>query len=236
MQGMKRVRNALLATSAMALLAACASDGAGTAGGGGNAGPLASVPQLGVTGSGGVTEATGLAALTDPVLGTDGVLGGGSDGLIGGQVPADQLTPLSSQLQPVADQVAGALPLDMVTGQIPALGVDGSGGLVSDLTGQDLLTPVVGSTGILGGTLGGGDSGAIGNIVPADTVPSLPLDGLPGLPALPGVPGGSGSDPLAPVTGALATVTSTLGGATGGGSGPLAPVTGVLDTVTGALP
>ncbi|MGB5949982.1 MAG: hypothetical protein WBG82_11730 [Parvibaculum sp.] len=232
---MKRVRNALLATSAMALLAACASDGAGTAGGG-NAGPLASVPQIGVTGSGGATEATGLAALTDPILGTDGVLGGGSDGLVGGQVPADQLTPLSSQLQPVADQVAGALPLDMVTGQIPALGVNGSDGLVSDLTGQDLLTPIVGTTGILGGTLAGGDSGAIGNIVPAGTIPSLPVDGLPGLPALPGVPGGSGGDPLAPVTDAVATVTSTLGGATGGGSGPLAPVTGVLDTVTGALP
>lgn len=255
MQALIRMRNILLATSAMVLLAACASDGvSGGTGGGGGGGGTTAVPELGVTGTGGVTDALGLTALTDPILGTDGVLGGGGGGQIGGQIPADQLDPLSSQLAPVAEQIANALPLGTVTEQIPGLGVDGTGGLVQDLTGQDLLTPIVGSTGLIGGTLGGGNDGLLGNIIPAGTIPALPgADGLPalpdlsggGLPALPGLGdaglpalpgGGTGDSPLAPVTDALDTVTTTLIGATGGATSPLAPVTGVVDTVTSALP
>lgn len=233
MQTFNRVRNVLLATSAMALLAACASDGSSGlgGGGGGGGGGVTAVPQLGVTGDGGATEALGLAALTDPILGTDGVLGGGGDGQVGGQIPADQLEPLSSQLAPVAEQIAGALPLGTITDQIPALGVDGTGGLVADLTGQDLLTPIVGSTGLVGGLLTGGNDGALGNIIPEGTIPGLPDTGG-GLPELPG----GGDSPLAPVTDALDTATSTLIGATGGATSPLAPVAGVVDTVTGALP
>lgn len=258
MQILKSMRNVLFATSAMVLLAACASDGVsgGTGGGGGGGGGTTAVPELGITGTGGVTDALGLAALTDPILGTDGVLGGGGDGQIGGQIPVDQLDPLSSQLEPVAAQIAGALPLDTLTGQIPALGVDGTGGLVADLTGQDLLTPVVGSTGLVGSLLTGGNDGALGDVIPDGTIPALPgADGLPalpdlsggglptlpglgegGLPALPGLPSGGGDSPLAPVTDALDTVTTTLIGATGGDTSPLAPVTGVVDTVTSSLP
>lgn len=225
---MKRLRNVLLATSAMALLAACASDGnSGGGGGGGGGGLTSSVPQVGLTGEGGVTEALGVSALTDPLLGTTGLLGGGGDGQVGGAIPADALAPLSSQLAPVAEQIAGALPLGMVTDQIPALGVNGDGGLVADLTGQDLLTPVVGSDGLIGSLLGSGNDGAVGNIIPEGTIPSLPL---------PGSDGGSGGLPGLPTTGTpLDTVTGALGGLAGGGSDPTAALTGAVATATGAL-
>ncbi|MCE9650320.1 MAG: hypothetical protein K8R18_11925 [Parvibaculum sp.] len=193
----------LLLTSALTLLAACSSDGNSGIGGGsgGGSGGLStlSAPELGVTGEGGTTEALGVAALTDPILGTDGVLGGGGDGQVGGQIPADQLDPLSSQLQPVSEQIAAAVPLDMVTSQLPALGVNGEDGLVQDLSGQDPLTGIVGSTGVVGALLGGGNDGQLGDVVPAGTVPSLP----------------GGDDPLAALTGLTAgtpleTLTSAL--------------------------
>lgn len=60
----------------------------------------------------------------------------------------------------------------------------------------------------------------------------LPPINLPGLSSLPGISGAS--DLLAPVTGAVASVTGALGGAAGSGS-PLAPVTGVVSGLTGAL-
>ncbi len=262
MQTFRSARNLLLATSAMVLLAACVTDsGSSSSGGSGGGGSTpSSVPQVGLTGTGGTTEALGVAALTDPILGTDGALGGGGTGLLGSAIPADQLAPLSSALDPVVTQVASALPLDTVTSQIPALGVDGSGGVVQDLTGQDPLTDVIGTTGVLGTVTGGGNGVALGDIIPAGTVPSLPTGSLPSIQGLSSITSGdpaatitntldtatalvtgatggasSGGDPLAPVTGALDTVTSTVTGATGGASSPLAPVTGALGTVTSTL-
>lgn len=261
---MKRLRNVLLATSAMALLAACASDGnSGSGGGGGGGLGSTAVPELGLTGEGGATDALGVSALTDPLLGTTGLLGGGGDGQVGGAIPADALTPLSSQLEPVAEQIAAAVPLGLITDQVPALGVNGDGGLVDDLVGQDPLTGVVGSDGLVGSLLGSGNDGAVGNIIPEGTIPSLPtgsdptaavtglvstvtgaLGGAGGLPttgtpldsvtgALGGLAGG-GSDPTAAVTGAVATVTSTLGSS--GLPVDTSALGGVLTTVTGALP
>jgi hypothetical protein len=126
------------------------------------------------------------------------------------------LDPLSSALAPVTGQLADAIPLDTITSQLPALGVDGSGGLVQDLVGQDVLTGVVGSDGVVGTLLGGGNSGVIGGVVPPGTLPSLP----------------TGSDPTQAVTGLASTVTDALGGA---GSGGL-PSTGTpLDLTTGAV-
>lgn len=247
MQALKRMRNVLLTTSAAALLAACAGLESDAPPGGGGEGGATAVPELGVTGTGGATDALGLAALSDPILGTDGVFGGGKDGQVGGQIPADELEPLSSQVAPVAEQIAGAVPLDTVTSQIPALGVDGTGGLVADLTGEDLLTPVIGSDGLVGSLLAGGNDGALGDVIPAGTIPALPggdggdsglpaLPGLEELPALPGLPDSGGDSPLAPVTDALDTATTTLIGATGGTTSPLAPVADAVDTVTSALP
>lgn len=216
---MRRLRTILFATSAAALLAGCASDGNSGSGSSGGGSSSTAVPQLGLTGDGGATQALGVSSLTDPILGTTGVLGGGSDGQVGGAIPASALAPLSSVLEPVVDQVAAAVPLDTVTSQIPALGVDGSGGLVADLTGQDPLTGVVGSDGLVGSLLGGGNSGALGDVIPAGTIPSLP----------------TGSDPTAALTGAVSTVTGALSGAAGGGL-PSLPTTGTpLDSVTSAL-
>jgi hypothetical protein len=234
----------LLLTSALTLLAACSSDGnSGLGGGGGGSGGLStlSAPELGVTGDGGATEALGVAALTDPILGTDGVLGGGGDGEVGGQIPADQLEPLSSQTGPVAEQIAAAVPLDMVTSQLPDLGVNGEDGLVQDLSGQDPLTGIVGSTGVVGSLLGGGNDGQLGDIVPAGTVPSLPGGGDDPLAALSGlaegtplealtnvIPVGGNADVLGQLQNAPALAQTLVGGAAS--SDPQ----DILGSVTGA--
>ncbi len=236
-----KLSRGLLLASVLPLLAACGSDGVSGTGGGGGAPGTLTTPQLGVTGSGGVTEGLGVAALTDPILGTEGLLGGGSSGELGGVIPMDQLAPISSQLSPVVDQISGAIPLDMVTGQIPGLGVNGKDGLLVDLTGQDPLTGIVGTNGVVGGLLAGGNGGALGDIVPAGTIPSLPggsgdptallgdlTAGTP-LAALSGaLP--TGGDPTAKVQDALGLL-STLGTAVGG-SNP----TDLLGTVTSLVP
>ncbi|MDR3498773.1 MAG: hypothetical protein P4L72_06060 [Parvibaculum sp.] len=242
MQQLKSLRNVLLATSALVLLAACASDGTGSSLGGGGSGGGASsssVPQLGVTGTGGATSALGVSALTDPILGTGGVLGGGSNGELGSQIPADQLKPLSSQLAPVAAQIASALPLSTVTSQLPDLGVAGTGGLLDDVAGQDPLTGIVGTNGVVGTLVGGGNSGALGNVVPAGSVPSLP--GLPGgLPS--GLPSGlalPGGDPTAVITSLAGGLTSGTGQTaltnivSAGTSNPNGTVQGLLTSVSG---
>ncbi len=166
------------AMGAMLLATACSSGdsafGGGSGGGGG--GTPSSVTTLGVTGEGGTTEKLGLAGLTDPLLGTEGVLGGGDEGLIGGQVPdelAEGLAPVSDGLEPVMtalDQV----PLEMVTEQIPALGISGEGGLGEDLIGQDLTGMLLGETGTVPATLAGGNDGALGNLIPEGAIPGLP--------------------------------------------------------------
>jgi hypothetical protein len=251
MQHLKTLRNMLLATSAMALLAACASDSSGSSlgGGGGGGASTSSVPQLGVTGAGGATSALGVSALTDPILGTDGVLGGGGNGELGGQIPADQLTPISSQLAPVSEQVASALPLSTVTSQVPQLGVTGDGGLLDDVAGQDPLSDIVGTTGVVGSTLAGGNGGALGDIVPAGSVPSLP--GLPGgdpteivTSLVGGLSNGSAQAGLTNVVGSLTTdpagtaqsLVSTATGVLGSAGSTGDPVAGLTNTIGSVLP
>ncbi|ABS61708.1 putative membrane protein, glycine-rich [Parvibaculum lavamentivorans DS-1] len=205
-----------LAASAMFLVAACNSDGSSFGGGGGGGGGTpSSITSLGVTGEGGVTETLGIAALTDPLLGTEGVLGGGGEGAIGGQLPAeltDAIAPLRDGLAPVVDTVGGSVPVGTVTDQIPSLGIGGEGGLVYDLAGQDPVGMLLGGNGTVPMLLGGGNDGALGDVVPAGAVP-----GLPG--------GGDGGDPLAPITDLLG---GGLPGLPGGGDDPLAPVTDLL--------
>jgi hypothetical protein len=260
MQHLKTLRNVLLATSAMALLAACASDSSGSStggGGGGGGSTTSSVPQLGVTGTGGATSALGVSALTDPILGTDGVLGGGGDGQLGGQIPASSLDPLSSQLAPVADQIASAVPLSTVTSQLPDLGVTGDGGLLDDVAGQDPLSAVVGTTGVVGTLVGGGNDGVLGDAVPAGSLPTG--GGLPGGLALPigdptqvvtslagGLSNGTDqaaltdlvssatSDPAGTVQSVVTTVSSIAGGA--GSTSGAGAIAGVGNTVSSVLP
>lgn len=239
-----------LAVGAMLLAAACASDDAafngssGGGGGGGSPAPLA-VTTLGVTGEGGATEKLGVAALTDPLLGTEGLLGGGDEGLIGGQIPAeiaDNIEPVTDGLKKVSAAVNENVPLGMVTGQVPSLGIAGEDGLVYDIAGQDPVGMVLGGTGTIPALVGGGNEGALGDVVPEGSVPGLPDTGgddplaavtdlLGG--GLPELPGGGGDDPLAPVTDLLAGGLPGVPG--GGGDNPLAPVTDALAPVTDAL-
>jgi hypothetical protein len=254
------------AASALLLVAACSSDdavfgGPGPGGGGGGGG--STITSLGVTGEGGVTEALGLAGLVDPLLGTEGVLGGGGEGAVGGVLPAELtegLAPVGEALAPV---IAGleAIPLDMVTDQLPALGISGEGGLGESLLGQDVTGMLLGETGTVPGLLAGGSDGLLGGLLsgglpgggggdsPLAPVTDL-VEGLLGG-GLPGLPGG-GDNPLAPVTdllggglpglpggggdNPLAPVTDLLGGLGGGGGDPLAPVTGLLGGLAGGLP
>ncbi|PKQ09855.1 MAG: hypothetical protein CVT73_00510 [Alphaproteobacteria bacterium HGW-Alphaproteobacteria-12] len=247
-----------LAAGAMLLAAACTTDQAafngsgGGGGGGGSPSPLA-VTTLGVTGEGGVTEKLGVAALTDPLLGTEGVLGGGDEGLIGGQVPAEitgNIEPVRDGLEEASAAINENLPLGMVTEQVPSLGIAGEDGLVYDIAGQDPAGMVLGGTGTIPALVGGGNEGALGDAVPEGAVPGLPDAGGSdplatvtdllggGLPGLPGLPGGGGDDPLAPVTDALAPVTDALGGTPDlPGADALAPVTDIVGGLAaGELP
>lgn len=237
------------ALGAMLLAAACNSDSSGFGGGGGGGGGTpSSVTSLGVTGEGGLTETLGLAALTDPLLGTEGILGGGGDGALGGVLPAeltDGLAPVADGLAPVVATLNDSLPLGMVTDQIPALGIGGEDGLVYDLVGQDPVGMLLGSNGTIPSLVGGGNDGALGDIIPAGAIPGLPgggdggvpgLDGLPivgdllgGLP-VPGLPGGGdGGVGGLGVTGESGLVADLLGqDPVGPALAPLAPVADLI--------
>ena len=226
------LRGALLLSAAISLTA-CVSDASGTAGlggsGGSNPGTLSSL-QLGATGDGGVTQAAGISSLTDPILGTTGVLGGGDGGLVGGIIPSGTLDPLSSQLAPVSDQIASALPLSTVTDALPSLGATGTGGLTSDLLGQDPLTSVVGTDGLIASVTGGGNDGTLGNVVPPDTLPTSSLTSLTSGTPLDGLTSGltSSSDPVG-------TLTSLVPVSTTDPTSSLTDLSGLTNTLTTAV-
>lgn len=257
------IAKTFIAIGAMLLIAACSSDGSsfgGGGGGGGGAGPLDTT--LGVTGEGGITETLGVSALTDPLLGTEGILGGGREGLVGGEMPdelREGITLLAEGLAPVVDAVDENLPLDMITDQLPGLGIAGDGGLLADLTGQDPVGMLLGSNGTVPALVGGGNDGALGDILPEGGLPGLPgggdggapeLPGLDGLPlvgdllggGLPGLPGGDGGAPELPGLDGLPIVGDLLGGGLpdlpggDGGDSPLAPVTDLVGGLVGGLP
>jgi len=208
--------------AAVISVAACSTDGLGLNALGSGSGLSTSALQLGVTGDGGVTSTLGVASLTDPALGTSGLLGGGSDGIIGGLLSSAPLSPLSTAVSPTADQMASTLPLSTVSDSAPALGVDGSGGLTSDLLGQDPLTGVVGTDGMVADVSGGGNDGQVGDVVPAGAVPALPI---PSTDTIGGLT--DGTDPVS-------TLTSTLPVDATNPTGSLTDVTGLTDTLTSA--
>ena len=158
---MKKAMRLAAVAGAVSLLAACVDTstpilGSGGGGGGGGGGGTTTSPvSLGVTGEGGTTDNLGLAAVTDPLLGTTGLLGGGGDGQLGGMLPAELTQPLAEGLSPVVDTLASSLPLDMVTDQIPGLGVTQDGGLLSDVLGQDPVGPLLGNDGTVVATMVG---------------------------------------------------------------------------------
>ncbi|MDZ4381007.1 MAG: hypothetical protein U0942_06665 [Parvibaculum sp.] len=56
------------------------------------------------------------------------------------------------------------------------LGVSGDGGASEELLGADLLTPLIGGSGLLGGTLSGGSDGVLAGNLPAES--PIPADAL----------------------------------------------------------
>ncbi|HVV27822.1 MAG TPA: hypothetical protein VHC40_07635 [Rhizomicrobium sp.] len=124
---------------------------------------------LGGAGDGGlVSDVIGSDAL-GMVTGDTGVIGanlaGGNDGLLGSVIGA-------APLLPQAGTIVNQVPLGKVTAAVKPLGISGAGGLVSDLTGIDPVTNLVGSNGAIPAALGGGDAGALGKVV---TSPNPPL-------------------------------------------------------------
>lgn len=139
--------------------------------------PEGAVPTAGLGGSGGLSEDLTGQDLVAVLLGASPVteaLGGGQEGAVGGILDAAPDVPV---------------PAVPTLGTVAELGVAGTGGIVDDLLGGDVVTPLLGTTGLVPSLLQGGNDGTLGNILPpADGtgVPSLPgLTDLPGVPALP---------------------------------------------------
>lgn len=173
-------------------------------GGGGGTGGTGG---LGVTGGGGVL---------DNVLGTDPVGGLLDAGLgQGNAVSAILGSSGGNGLIPSVAAVLAGEPGAEITG----LGLFGSGGLVADLAGTDLLGGALDTSGVLGASLAGGNDGLLGSILDAQGIGS-PLASLtqPLVAALPG-----GELPLSTLTDGLSSVPAL--GITGAG--------GLIEDVTG---
>lgn len=216
---------------------------------------------LGLTGEGGVVADLLGSDVGGDLLGGQGLIAsniaGGNDGLLS-SVLGDN--PTKGLLAPATDN----LPLGQLTTALAgqaSLGITGQSGLVADLLGSDLTAGVLPSGGAVGGLLGGGDAGILGNALPEGQAPLGAVgDAVSGVL---GTVAGNTTSPvgeglntvLAPVSDALGgvpVVGDVLGGVAGqGGTGlpvsgdaasainnVLSPVTGGSDglaPVTGAL-
>lgn len=228
--------------------------------------PDAEIVGLGILGSGGLVADLAGADMLGGTLDTSGVVGasiaGGNDGLLGSLLNSQAGNP---PLAPVAGPLASALPasaLDDALSALPALGLTGSGGLVDDLIGTNLVGSLIGSN----TAAAGGNSGLLGNVVPTEAPPlgyvgdtatnllnviagneatPVPSGLAPAVPVLENILGSGASvvgGVVAPVTGSLGGVPIVGNVVTGQSaspapapsapSGPLAPVTGVI----GGLP
>lgn len=192
--------------------------------------PEAEVVGLGLLGAGGLIADLAGTDLVGGSLDTGGVLtasiAGGNDGLLGALLNDRVASP---PLAPVAEPLAGAIPvaaLNDALAQIPALGVTGEGGLLSDIVGTNVVGNLVGDN----TPLGGGDGGQLGNILPAGDAPLGQVgDVATGL--LDIVAGNEPSPAPSVLAPAVPALENTLG--VGGGlvGGVVAPVTGVLGGV-----
>lgn len=216
---------------------------------------------LGLTGEGGVVADLLGSDVGGDLLGGQGLIAsniaGGNDGLLS-SVLGDN--PTKGLLAPATDN----LPLGQLTTALAgqaSLGITGQSGLVADLLGSDLTAGVLPSGGAVGGLLGGGDAGILGNALPEGQAPlgavGDAVSGVLGTVAgnTPSPVGDGLNTVLAPVSDALGgvpVVGDVLGGVAGqGGRGlpvsgdaasainnVLSPVTGGSDglaPVTGAL-
>lgn len=196
----------------------------------------AELTGLGIFGSGGLVSDLAGTDLLGGALDTSGVLGaslaGGNDGLLGSILDAQGIgAPLASLTQPLTAALpGGTLPLNTLTeglSSAPALGVTGSGGLVADLIGVDLVGNLVGTN----NPLSGGNSGLVGNLVPVSE-PPLGVVGDAATGVL-GIVSGSQSSPLA---GALEPAMPGLGALLGGVNNTVGGVAAPAQQVLGSAP
>ncbi|ABS61709.1 hypothetical protein Plav_0086 [Parvibaculum lavamentivorans DS-1] len=215
------MRSSIIALCAAGLLAGCSS---------GSGSPVATSPksaptamalggmQMGVSGEGGASEELLGVDLVSPLLGGGGLvgttLGGGSDGMLAGNVPAGGLVP-EGALAPLTDGLA------QVESQVPPLGVSGQGGLGEDLFGHDLTGMLVGTEGgLVPNLLTGGNDAQLGDIAPADSAPLAPVgDFVAGV--ITGAQATSNNDQLGDLSPLLSPVVLGLLGVGGEGSGPV---------------
>ncbi|MGX1196774.1 hypothetical protein [Parvibaculum sp. MBR-TMA-1.3b-4.2] len=203
---------------------------------------------LGLTGEGGVVADLLGSDVGGDLLGGQGLIAsniaGGNDGLLS-SVLGDN--PTKGLLAPATDN----LPLGQLTTALAgqaSLGITGQSGLVADLLGSDLTAGVLPSGGVVGGLLGGGDAGVLGNALPEGQAPlgavGNTVSGVLGAVAGNSSPVGDGLNTvLTPVSDALGSVPvigDVLGGLTGqGGTGlpvsgdPVSAINNVLSPVTG---
>lgn len=132
--------------------------------------------QLGVSGEGGASEELLGTDLLTPLIGGGGLLGstlgGGGDGILAGNLPAESPIPAGA-LSPLSDGLA------QVQSQVPPLGVSGEGGLGEDLFGYDLTGALIGTEGgLVPNLLTGGGEAQLGAVVPEDSAPLAPVGDL----------------------------------------------------------
>jgi hypothetical protein len=191
---------------------------------------------LGLTGPNGVTTS---------LLGTD--VGGALLGT-SGAVPSSLAGSSSSVLAPVGGTsnlstgLGAAVPAATVTDAlagVPQLGITGSGGLLQDAIGTDIVGNLVGTQNGVQQVLGGGNSGTLGASLNGATAALAPIQSSEANTL--GVASGTNPSPVTPVLNAATpadAVTSAIAGVTGAlgtGGAALPDLSGTLGTVTNTV-
>lgn len=198
--------------------------------------PGAEITGLGIFGSGGLVADLTDTDLLGGALDTSGVLGaslaGGNDGLLGSILDTQGFgAPLASLTRPLTAALPGGeLPLNTLTdglSRVPALGLTDSGGLVADLIGVDLVGNLVGTNNLLGG----GNGGALGNLVPMSEPPLGAIGDV--ATGVLGIVSGGKSSPLA---GALEPAMPSLGALLGGLNSTVGGVAAPAQQALGSAP
>ena len=217
------MRSSLIALVASGLLSGCITSGgdgepsAIRSGSVSSTSAIASTP-LGVGGEGGVSEELLGTDLLTPLIGGGGLvgatLGGGGDGLLAGDLPAESPIPAGAGA-PLTSA------LDQVGAQAPSLGVSGNGGLGEDLFGHDIAGLLVGTDGgLVPVLLSGGNEAQLGSIVPEGSAPLTPVgDVVAG--AIDGAQANSSDGNLNALAPVVSPIILSALGAGGEGEGPI---------------
>ncbi len=174
--------------------------------------------QLGVAGEGGVSEELAGADLLTPLIGGGGLvgatLGGGDEGVLAGNLPAESPIPADATA-PLTDGLA------QIESQVPHLGVSGEGGLSEDLLGHDITGMLVGTEGgAVPVLLSGGGEAQLGSVVPEGTAPLAPVGDL-AADLIGGAQANSSDGNLNALAPVLSPIILSVSGAGGEGDGPV---------------